>query len=69
MTDKELVRKRFCGAAEHYDAEALVQKNMAERLALLVRELVPVERVRRVLEIGCGTGFLTMVMNGVVFQE
>ena len=69
MTDKELVRKRFCGAAEHYDTEALVQKNMAERLALLVRELVPVERVRRVLEIGCGTGFLTRAMNGVVFPE
>lgn len=59
MTDKELVRKRFSGAAGSYDGEAVVQREAARELAALVSSHVPPAFRDRILEIGCGTGLLT----------
>lgn len=56
--DKEQVRRRFARHLEAYDSLAVVQQRIAERLAGLFSVYVP-ERFDRVLEIGCGTGFLT----------
>ncbi|WP_027408463.1 malonyl-ACP O-methyltransferase BioC [Anoxybacteroides tepidamans] len=54
MIDKQLVRKRFSERAATYDRFANVQKKMAD--ALVIRIAV---RPTRILEVGCGTGYLT----------
>lgn len=63
--DKSLVRRHFDRHAHEYEQYASVQRGMAERLAALALRTAQEttadgERtVRRVLEIGCGTGRLT----------
>jgi malonyl-CoA O-methyltransferase len=47
---------RFDAAAATYEAGATIQERVAERLLNL---LPPPESVRRILEVGCGTGLLT----------
>lgn len=66
MIDKLLVQKHFNKHAKEYDQFAVVQKRMADQL---INELTDMYVVRgnsaepdlslRVLEIGCGTGYLT----------
>ena len=53
---KQRVIARFDRAAKSYDAHASVQKRAARQLASF---LPPPPEVRRILEIGCGTGFFT----------
>ena len=53
--NKELIQKRFAKNLTTYDSNAKVQKLMAERLI----SLVPEKFYDSILEIGCGTGFLT----------
>jgi malonyl-CoA O-methyltransferase len=56
MLNKAVVQKHFSGAVHSYDKYACVQKNMARHLA----GLLPLEqKFKRILEIGCGTGYLT----------
>jgi malonyl-CoA O-methyltransferase len=58
------MKDRIAGAfdsARDYDAHAGIQKRVAERLAAIIRE-VPLPAHPRVLEIGCGTGFLTAAL-------
>jgi len=57
--DKKLVQKRFSRAAGTYDGEAVVQKNMADQLMKVIEEVLTHEQVTNILEIGCGTGYLT----------
>lgn len=54
MIDKQLVQKRFSERAKTYDQFANVQKKMAD--ALMSRIAI---RPSAILEIGCGTGYLT----------
>lgn len=59
MIDKILVRRHFDRSAREYDRYAEVQREMAEELVRRLRRCDRNGKVRRVLEIGCGTGFLT----------
>lgn len=57
-TDKQIIKRCFSRNTETYKRQAVVQQQVASKLADLT---VVFNRVhfKRVLEIGCGTGFLT----------
>ena len=59
MIDKKLVHKRFAKNLDSYHENAKVQKNMAKRLMTFIKNESP----KKILEIGCGTGFLTELIN------
>lgn len=56
--NKDLVKLRFENSFPTYDEHAVVQRKMAEKLADYVFASCG-ENYKKVLEIGCGTGFLT----------
>ena len=53
---KRILQKKFSAAAASYDDHAQVQKNIVARLT---QKLPAADRVRSILEIGCGTGNYT----------
>ena len=55
MIDKSLVKKRFSKSLNTYDDNAIVQKQMAEKLV----DFLPKKEFNSILEIGCATGLLT----------
>ena len=55
--DKRAVARRFNRSAATYDDNCSVQRRMADRLAAGLRSMRPPPR--RILELGCGTGYLT----------
>ncbi|HHY73277.1 MAG TPA: malonyl-ACP O-methyltransferase BioC [Bacillus bacterium] len=60
MINKELLQKRFTKQAPIYDEFANVQKKMANHLLTLLEDVQCGEQGGiRILEIGCGTGYLT----------
>ncbi|MBK8481008.1 MAG: methyltransferase domain-containing protein [Proteobacteria bacterium] len=59
---KRLVARSFGAAAETYDQHARVQQTVAAELARRAASL-PLPAAPRVLEIGCGTGFLTALLR------
>lgn len=56
--DKELIKKRFGKTLHKYNTLAVVQRNIADKLAVLLVEHRP-KVVHSGIEIGAGTGFLT----------
>lgn len=52
---KELIKQRFAKNLNTYQENATVQMNMARKLM----ELLPNKNFSNILELGCGTGFLT----------
>jgi malonyl-CoA O-methyltransferase len=61
MINKQLLKKRFSKHAKTYDDYAHVQKTMARQLiASLPQHLV--EQQINILEIGCGSGYLTQLL-------
>lgn len=50
-------------AAEGYDAAALLQRVAARRLFDLLKARLAGKAPRRILEVGCGTGFLTQMLH------
>jgi len=56
--DKKAVRAAFTRAAQYYDAAAVLQREIADRLLarLDYMRIAP----RRVLDLGCGTGYATI---------
>ena len=58
MIDKKKLERRFSRNARTYDAYASVQKTMSHKLM----DLVKVRQVTNILEIGCGTGYLTSLL-------
>lgn len=56
--DKEKVKRRFGRRISSYNDEALVQKSIVKQLMLKILNLKKTT-YNKVLEIGCGTGFLT----------
>ncbi|MEE3950345.1 malonyl-ACP O-methyltransferase BioC [Peribacillus frigoritolerans] len=61
MIDKRLLSKRFSEHAQTYDAYANVQKNMAKQLVDLLPQKNTNHKIN-ILEIGCGTGYLTRLL-------
>ncbi|EFG84032.1 dethiobiotin synthase [Novacetimonas hansenii] len=55
---KQLIARSF-GAASGYDAVARIQRIAARQLAQRIAQTCPTPGPQRILEIGCGTGFLT----------
>ncbi|MCD8185341.1 MAG: malonyl-ACP O-methyltransferase BioC [Rikenellaceae bacterium] len=60
-----MIRRRFSKYLEAYDSLAVVQQQIAARLARLFSVHRP-HAVGRLLEIGCGTGFLTREILEIV---
>jgi len=65
MIDKNLVHQRFAKNLENYNENAKIQKRMAERLTSFIKTSSP----KKVLEIGCGTGFLTKLLSENINYE
>jgi len=57
--DKNRVKNAFLKAVNSYDDSAYVQKEMAEYLSKFLSQEHKDKYFKSVLEIGCGTGFLT----------
>lgn len=55
---KKLIKQRFAKSLNTYQENAVVQKNMAEKLI----ELLPNKDFSNILELGCGTGLLTKLV-------
>lgn len=62
-TDAQKVGAAFARHYAQYDASATVQREIAERLDAALGEHCPHLTVRRALEIGIGTGFLTRLVT------
>ncbi len=56
---KQRIRQRFSRAAITYDAHAETQKDLAARL---LREIPASSNPKNILEIGCGTGYFTVLL-------
>lgn len=61
MINKQLLRKRFSKHAKTYDEYAHVQKTMAKQLITSLPQHL-VEQQIHILEIGCGSGYLTQLL-------
>jgi malonyl-CoA O-methyltransferase len=61
MEIKEGIRRNFARRAASYDRHAGVQRLMAQGLLALAEAHIP--RAGRILEIGCGTGYLTHLLK------
>ncbi len=58
---KQGIRRNFARRARSYDRHAGMQRLMAQRLVAAVGDSLA--RARRILEIGCGTGYLTGLLR------
>lgn len=63
MNVKCAIKRNFARRAATYDAHAWVQRYMAHRLLAACRE--EVAAAGRILEVGCGTGYLTRRLRGL----
>ena len=59
--EKRGVRRNFAKGAVSYDRHAAVQRHMADEL--LARTAAAAAGASRILEIGCGTGYLTALLH------
>ncbi|KDR96634.1 malonyl-CoA O-methyltransferase [Peptoclostridium litorale DSM 5388] len=61
MIDKEKLKRRFSRNAKNYDEYANVQKKMGSFLVdnLVKHTIIECSQIKKILEIGCGTGYVT----------
>ncbi|MDO7220043.1 malonyl-ACP O-methyltransferase BioC [Acinetobacter nosocomialis] len=59
--NKNLVAERFAKAGQSYSEHAVVQKQICQNLTSLLKQFCP-SKIRRVFEIGCGSGNLTRLL-------
>jgi malonyl-CoA O-methyltransferase len=57
MIDKEKLKRRFSRNIKHYDKYANVQKKMGDNLIKNIKN--DNSNIKHILEIGCGTGYVT----------
>lgn len=57
---KERLSRQFDRSASTYDEHATIHKHMAHRILLSLKEQIP--DPGKILEIGCGTGYLTQLI-------
>ena len=57
--DKTLIMNRFSKARPTYDTEAVIQSKIAKHLAYLVNRFIDINKVERMLEVGCGSGMFS----------
>lgn len=57
--DKALLKERFRKAASSYETEAITQREIAGKLWSMTQPVIDPHNCTEILEIGCGTGFLT----------
>ncbi|WP_151827224.1 malonyl-ACP O-methyltransferase BioC [Acinetobacter oleivorans] len=60
--NKNLVAQRFAKAGQSYSEHAIVQKQICQNLAGLLKQFCP-STMSRVFEIGCGSGNLTRLIT------
>jgi malonyl-CoA O-methyltransferase len=58
---KQGIRRNFARRARSYDRHASIQRVMAHGLVAVAQDAI--SRARRILEIGCGTGYLTQLLR------
>jgi malonyl-CoA O-methyltransferase len=61
MEVKHGIRRNFARRARSYDRHACMQRLMAHGLAVVAQDVIG--RARRILEIGCGTGYFTQLLR------
>ncbi len=76
MIDKTLIEERFSASQKSYNAEAVVQRQVAEKLVRILTDYVQdctlskQQSFQRVFEIGCGSGLLThKLLNTFVIED
>ncbi len=65
LDHKARVAASFGAAASRYDSAAALQRDVAERLTMRIDRL-PLPLRPRILEIGCGTGHLSLALRRVI---
>ncbi len=66
--NKSLISHRFARVVDTYNREAVAQKRIAERMGGLLARHLP-HPCSKVLEIGCGTGFLTRELSEILHPD
>lgn len=59
--DKQLIKARFAKATTSYEEEATVQRQIAEKMTLLMKKHIHTE-CWNLLEVGCGTGIFSRLL-------